>query len=271
MSESSGADSDPEFDYSDEKWTDLKTYGRYQRVLLKGLIREKEMFLPDYIFDYISDSDSDSDSANYYVNDDDTLLIARYTLDTIKFDNGTPTENVSYTIFVNVCDLDHYEKHGEKYNLLKQGICPPRYNARNLYYNEPLFNYTPSDLDFIECHGDKCRLSGENGVWCKSCRMDFELYHIDRLMCKNVLFSDIPSSSIIYIEKSCSSINLENTSTRRKVHDVLETSYNEILQLRTTILEKEEELQCRLAYHGMDITTMSEKLRNLNEKNSTTT
>lgn len=68
------------------------------------------------------------------------------------------------------------------------------------------FVNTLEDLDYIDCHGSKCRRSinpRDNSIWCTACYGELEdsAYLFRKLMYDSIYFNDIPKKSIVIVNK----------------------------------------------------------------------
>lgn len=98
------------------------------------------------------------------------------------------------------------------------------------------FKFDPSEIDEIECRGDKCRRNIsliDNKIWCRSCHGELETdYIMDYLLKKVIIFEDIPKECIIktIISKEEMDINiiLKWVNNEKKTTNIINNKIDEL-------------------------------------------
>lgn len=106
-------------------------------------------------------------------------------------------------IFQHICLDDNGEVVMRNYNTkLLFALDESQTGSGSLLYDiDPVFtnNIELYNVTTIRCNGDKCRLSGEEGIWCESCWGPIEESdNLHDLFSDRVSISDIGQESILY-------------------------------------------------------------------------
>jgi hypothetical protein len=115
---------------------------------------------------------------------------------------GLPRSISSFTVYICVCtDGTQLRDTSLSYSSMDISLLPC------------IATYSPVDIDYTNCYGDKCRQEfspEDRGLWCTACFGELDYADDICRLLHSVDFADIPSSAIIHIERRSSSINSDD-------------------------------------------------------------
>lgn len=181
---------------------------------------------------------------------DDVDLSCAFTFGGDILDNVTEFvhfEESDLRYFVNVCTEEVVELSGAlRLETSNYNIC---FVAGEFCYgphfHDDIVRIQPDELQIIRCHGDKCRLSGENGVWCESCNGEFgEDFSDYRCLFNTMPFSAIPKELVLFIKRESSILQYVDTlDSLSYASRIISNRVDTVNRLQQVIESAEERIQ----------------------------
>jgi hypothetical protein len=103
-------------------------------------------------------------------------------------------------------------------------------------FNKEYFVYTPDAINFANFHSNKCYFSEDRGIWCTTCHGEFEnASNLQQIMVTSINFNQMPSESLVYIEKIVTPIDHSNLLVLKEVYNIIEKEKHVIVSLNDSI------------------------------------
>ena len=171
--------------------------------------------------------------------DDCSLLFKFETIPILVKSPGSEQLSVlQFSFIVTVANNESnglYDSEYHSYNL-------PLWN-RNFYHECFVRGNFPEDIDVIECRGSKCRKSlYDDNIWCESCNGDFTCNNIGVFLKRFVTIDEIPDTSILYIEKTETVIDLSNKKDLVIVKNCVDNILAEEIALSQIVIDFERKI-----------------------------
>lgn len=134
----------------------------------------------------------------------ESSLLFKYNVKQLVIDEDI--DLINYTVVLNVCDIAKYENwRSELYGVSSMSLIE-NINLHDILIENTKYKY----VNFIECHGSKCRQGFYDQVWCTDCYGELNCKNLHYFLKNKINFNDIPENSIFYTECTKTKIDLKN-------------------------------------------------------------
>lgn len=138
-------------------------------------------------------------------------LLHMYTAKRVTVDATGVVNIIKYNIVLNVCDTSKYDEWSSE----QRGIFGGKYeygDIGDIKFHDVLIGDKRfmGRLDFIACHGSKCRLGMDGNVWCTDCFGELDCHNIRHFLKPKISFSSLPPESIVYAEMNTVKVDWSN-------------------------------------------------------------
>lgn len=182
-----------------------------------------------------------------------------YETDEVIVSDKNGLKKIKYQIVVNIVDKNAdfpYTFSEDEIQMIKSGFDPDGEKYREIYLstydmfvNHSLFKIKFSDINYIACHGHKCRrtVGISDGIWCESCNGEFEMCDLKYLMYDKISLNDIPKDSLVSIHLLNDMIDdiddIGDINELQKVYDLLFNQQKVAIDLQQEIDNVENNIQ----------------------------
>lgn len=164
-----------------------------------------------------------------YVEHDEHLLL---------FYSEVYDKLTKYKIIFKLCNND-YVKDGK---ISDNGI-----DIEKCEFYDELFHINPHNLEYVNCHGDKCCNDFDyysTGIWCTGCHGELDdAFKLWSLLKEQIIFTDIPLDAIVRIEKTIHTENvtmkhIDEVTELNKEIAILDDKINELTKRRKKLEDR---------------------------------